>query len=85
MGTRLHDLEAEVRMHSFSFDCDTCSNEEKVAVVVQGTYDEVTGVEGMLALGSYPLLVRCLMKRLGRSALGQMDGNILRRCLFESV
>ena len=30
-------------------------------------------------------LVKCLMKILGRSALGQMVGNIIGGCLFESV
>ena len=29
-----HDLGAEVRLHSMTVDCDTFSNEEKVAVVL---------------------------------------------------
>ena len=37
MGSISHDLGAEVRMHSFTIDCDTFSNEEKVAAVVQVT------------------------------------------------
>ena len=35
MGSRLHDLRAELRMHSLIVDCDTYSCEKKVAVVVQ--------------------------------------------------
>ena len=69
-GSRSHDLGAELRMHSFTFDCDTFSNEEKVAVVVPLTSDEVTRSEPMLALSFCTLLVKCLMKILGRSALG---------------
>ena len=37
-----HDLGAEFRMHSFTVNCDTFSNEEKVAAVVQETSVEVT-------------------------------------------
>ena len=33
MGSSSHDLGAELRMHSFTVNCDTFSNEEKVAVV----------------------------------------------------
>ena len=33
MGSSSHDLGAEVRMHSFTVNCDTFSNEEKVAEV----------------------------------------------------
>ena len=39
----------------------------------------------MLALSFSTLPVMCFMKRLGRSALGLMVGNILGGCLFESV
>ena len=35
MGSRSHDLGADLIMHSFTVDCDTFSNEEHVAVVVQ--------------------------------------------------
>ena len=71
MGSRSHDLGAELRMHSFTDDCDTLSNEEKVAVVVPVTNVEieVAGYEAMFALSLSTLLVKCLMKRLGRSAL----------------
>ena len=69
MGSRLHDLRAELRMHSFTNDCDTFSNEEKVAAVVTVTSVEVTCSEAMLALGFSTLAVKCLIKRLGRSAL----------------
>ena len=57
-------------MHSFTFNCDTFTNEEKVAAVVPVTSVEVTCSEAMLALSFATLLVKCLMKILGRSALG---------------
>ena len=45
---------------------------------------EVACSEAMLALCFYTLLlVKCLMKRLGRSARGKMVGNIFGGCLFE--
>ena len=50
-------------------NCDTFSNEEKVAAVVPVTSVEVTCSEAMLALSFSTLLVKCLMKILGRSAL----------------
>ena len=70
MGSKSHDLGAEIIMHSFTVDCDTFSNEEKVAAVVQVTSVEVTCSGAMLALYFSTLFVKCLMKRLGRSALG---------------
>ena len=70
MGSRPHDLGAELRMHSFTVNCDSFSNEEKVAVVVPVTSVEVTCSEAMLALSFTTLLVGCLMKKLERSALG---------------
>ena len=63
-------LGAELRMHSFTVNCDTFSNEEKVAAVFPVTSVEVTCSETMLALSFSALLVKCLMKILGRSALG---------------
>ena len=69
MVSMSHDLGAEIRMHSFTVDCDTFSNEEKVAAVVPVTCVEVTGSEAMLALNVSTLSLMCLMKRLGRSAL----------------
>ena len=57
-------------MHSFTVNCDTFSNEEKVAVVIPKISVEVTCSEAMLALTFSTLLVKCLMKILGRSALG---------------
>ena len=36
-GSNSHDLGAELRMHSFTVNCDTFSNEEKVAAVVPVT------------------------------------------------
>ena len=50
MGSRSHDLGAELRMHSFTVNCDTFSNEEKVAAVVSVASVEVTSSEAMLAL-----------------------------------
>ena len=70
MGSSSHDLSAELRMHSFTVHCDTFSNEEKVAVDVPVTSEEVTCSEVMLALSFSTLMVKCLMKILGRSALG---------------
>ena len=57
-------------MNSFTVNCDTFSNEEKVAAVVPVTCIEATSPESMLALSFCTLLVECLMKILGRSALG---------------
>ena len=70
MGSSSHCLGAELRMHSFTANCDTFSNEDKVVEVVPITSVEVTCSEAMLALSFSTLLVRCLMKILGRSALG---------------
>ena len=70
MGSNSHDLGAEIGMHSFTVDCDTFSNEEKVAAVVPVSSIEVTCSETMLALSFSTLMVICLMKILGRSALG---------------
>ena len=57
-------------MHYFTVNCDTFSNEEKVAEVVPVACVEVKCSEAMLALSFSTLLVMCLMKRLGMSALG---------------
>ena len=70
MGPSSHDLGAELRMHSFTVNCDTFSNKEKVAAVIPVTNVEVTCSEAMLALSFSTLLVKCLMKILGRSSLG---------------
>ena len=67
MGSSSHDLGAE--LHSFTVNCDTLSNEEKVAAVVPVTSVELTCSEAMLVLCFSTLLVKCLMKILGRSAL----------------
>ena len=50
MGSSSYDLGAELRMHSFTVNCDTFSNEEKVAAVVPVTSVEVACSEAMLAL-----------------------------------
>ena len=70
MGSRPHDLRAELRMHSFTVNCDTFSHEENVAAVVPVTSVEVTCSEAMVDLSFSTLLVECFMKRLGMSALG---------------
>ena len=70
IGSSSHDLGAEIRMHSFTVNCDTFSNEEKVAAVVPVANVEVACSEAMLALSFCTVLVKCLMKILGRSALG---------------
>ena len=62
IGSSSHDLGAELRMHSFTVNCDTFSNEENVAVVVPVTSVEVTCYEAMLPLGFSTWLVGCLMK-----------------------
>ena len=64
MGSRSHDLVAKLRIHPFNVNCDTFSNEEKVAAVVPVTSVVVTCSEPMLALSFSTLLVKCLMKRL---------------------
>ena len=58
MGSGSHDLGAELRLHSFTVNCDTFSNEEKVAVVVPVTSVEVTCSEAMLVLSYSTLLVK---------------------------
>ena len=45
-------------MHSFTVNCDTFSNEEKVAAVVHVTGAEVTCSEAMLARSFSTLLVK---------------------------
>ena len=70
MGSSSHDLGSELRMHSFTVNCDTFTNEENVEVVVSETSVEITCSEAMLALSFSTLSLRCLMKKLGRSALG---------------
>ena len=70
MGSSSHDLGAELRMHSFTVNCDNFSIEEKAAAVVTVTSVEVTCSKAMLALSFCTLLVKCLMKILGILALG---------------
>ena len=57
-------------MPSFTVNCDTFSNDEKVVAVVPVTSVEVTCSEAIVALSFSTLLVKCLMKILGKSALG---------------
>ena len=56
IGSSTHDLGSELRMHSFTVNCDTFSYEEKVAAVVPVSSNEVTCSEAMLAL-SFPYFV----------------------------
>ena len=72
-------------MHSLTVNCVTVSNEEKGAVVVPVTSVVLRSSRDILALGFSTLLVKCLMKILGRSALIEMVGNFLGGSLFESV
>ena len=69
MGSSSHDLGAELRMHSFTVNCDTFSNDMNVAAVVPVTSVEVTCSEAMLAHSFSTLLLKRMMKILGRSAL----------------
>ena len=62
IGSNSHDLGAEIRMHSFTVNCGTFSNKEKVAAVVPVTSVEVTCSDTTLALRFSTLLVKCLMK-----------------------
>ena len=57
-------------MYSFTVNCDTFSNAKKVTAVVPVASVEVTCSEAMLAPSFSTLLVKRLMKILGRSALG---------------
>ena len=57
-------------MHSITLNCDTYSNEEKDAAVVPVTCVEATCSDAMLDLSFSTMLVKCLMKIPGRSALG---------------
>ena len=61
MGSSSHDLGAELRMHYFTDNCDTFSNEKKVAAVVPVASVEVICSEAMVALSFSTLLVKCLM------------------------
>ena len=64
MGSSSHELGAEIRMHCFTVNCDTFSNEEKVAAVVPVTSVEVTCSEAMLALSFSVLPVELPVKVL---------------------
>ena len=70
MGSSSNDLGAELRMHSFTINCDSFTNEEKFAAIVPVASVEVTCSEAMLAQSFTTWLVKCLMKILGMSALG---------------
>ena len=70
IGSSSHDLGAELRMHSFTVNCSTFLDVERVAAVVPVTSVKVTCSEALLALSFSTLLIECLMKILGRSALG---------------
>ena len=70
IGSSSHDIGAELRMHSYTVNCETFLNEEKVAAVVPVASVQETFSGAMLALSFSTLLVKCLMKILGKSALG---------------
>ena len=57
LGSRSHDIGAELRLHFFTVVCDMFLNENKVAVVVPVTSVEVTFVVTMLALSFSSLLL----------------------------
>ena len=70
MESSSHDVGAEIRMHYFTVNCDTFTNEDKVTTVVPITSVDLTCAEAMSAVRFSTLLVKCLMKILGGSALG---------------
>ena len=74
-------------MNSLTVVSCTFTNEDKAAVVISTKRSdiEITGSEEILSLSLSTLLLMCLMKGLGRSALGQMVGNILSECFVESL
>ena len=51
-GLRSHDLKAELRLHLMRLGCDTLLDEEKVAIVVPVTSEQVkvTGSKAMFVL-----------------------------------
>ena len=59
MESRSHDLGAEIRMCSFTVNCGTFYDEEKVVAVVPVTSIEITCSEAMLALSFSTLLAKC--------------------------
>ena len=65
MGIMSHDFGIKLRMHSFTVDCNTFSNDEKFAVVVPVTSVEVTCSEAMLAL-SYSTLFVVSVEKTGK-------------------
>ena len=66
MGSSSHDLGAELRMHSFTDNYDTFSNEEIVAVVLQITSVGVTCSEAMLALRLLYFVGEVLVEKTGK-------------------
>ena len=73
MGTRSRDLGAELRMHSNNNKLiEILSNKGNVPVFIPVTSVEIelTWSETMLAQCFSTLLLKCLMKRLGKSAPG---------------
>ena len=83
MGSSSHDLGAELRKNFFTVNCDTFSNEEKVAAVVPVTSVVVTCSVAMLALSFCALLIKCLIKNT-RKVSTRVSG-LQYGCLFESV
>ena len=64
MESRSYNIGVEIRIHSFTVNCGTFSNDEKVAAVVPVTSVEGTCSEAMLALSYSSLLEKCVMYRL---------------------
>ena len=58
MGSSSNDLGAELRMHSFTVNCETISNKENVAAVLPVKSVVVTCSEAILALCFSTLLVK---------------------------
>ena len=68
-------------MHSFTVNCDTFSNEEKVAAVVPVTSVEVTCSEAMLAL-SASVLRDCMSSIINCMHEAVTDSGSVPRVMF---
>ena len=71
MDSRSQDKIVEVNMHSLMANCAEILYIGNVAAFVQGTSADakVLCCNAMFALGFPTLLLNCLMKRMGRSAI----------------
>ena len=68
IGSRSHNLGAELRMHSLKMDCDNYSNREKVAVIAPVTSAKVmvTGSKAMFALSLFIVLLKVSNEKTGK-------------------